>query len=141
MMHRKTFLGLVLVLSLSLSACQITDLTTLVNTERTNTAKPTWTQDGDTYTTTSTYDTAEGQESNVFTITIVDGTIKSLDVGITTQTKASIKYQTDFAKNISSLVVGKKLSELQGIDRVSGASLTTAAFNDAISRLQKELES
>jgi len=140
-MRLKRFVSLTLVLSLSLSACQLSDLQTLVGTEQVITKEPTWSVDGDTFTTTASYDIPKGTESNTFSLVINDGVIKSIEIGITADNKASLKYQKDFADNISSLIVGKKISELKSIDRVSGASLTTNAFNEAISRLQSELNS
>jgi major membrane immunogen (membrane-anchored lipoprotein) len=132
---------ILLIAVFTLSACQISDLQSLLKTEQVITQEPSWTVDGNTYTTTVEYDVPEGAESNSFSLVIKDGIISSIEVGITTTNKASLKYQQDFAKNIASIVVGQKISELKSIDRVSGASVTTTAFNDALLKLQQQLQS
>ena len=132
---------ILLIAVFTLSACQMSDLQSLLKTEQVITQEPSWTVDGNTYTTTVEYDVPEGAESNSFSLVIKDGIISSIEVGITTTNKASLKYQQDFAKNIASIVVGQKISELKTIDRVSGASVTTTAFNDALLKLQQQLQS
>ena len=132
---------ILLIAVFTLSACQASNLQSLLKTEQVITQEPSWTVDGNTYTTTVEYDVPEGTESNSFSLVIKDGIISSIEVGITTNSKASLKYQQDFAKNIDSLVVGQKISELKSIDRVSGASVTTTAFNDALLKLQQQLQS
>lgn len=132
---------ILLIAVFTLSACQMSDLQSLLKTEQVITQEPSWTVDGNTYTTTVEYDVPEGAESNSFSLVIKDGIISSIEVGITTTNKASLKYQQDFAKNIASIVVGQKISELKSIDRVSGASVTTTAFNDALLKLQQQLQS
>ena len=133
--------AILLLFVLTLSACQISDLQSLHKTEQVITQEPSWTVDGNTYTTTIEYDVPEGTESNSISLVINEGIISSVEVGITTTNKASLKYQQDFAKNIPSIVVGQKISELKSIDRVSGASITTTAFNDALLKLQQQLQS
>ena len=135
------YTAILLIAVFTLSACQLSDLQSLLNTEQVITQEPSWTVDGNTYTTTVEYDVPEGAESNSFSLVIKDGIISSIEVGITTTNKASLKYQQDFAKNIASIVVGQKISELKSIDRVSGASVTTTAFNDALLKLQQQLQS
>ena len=133
--------AILLIAVFTLSACQASNLQSLLKTEQVITQEPSWAIDGNTYTTTVEYDVPEGTESNSFSLVIKDGIISSIEVGITTNSKASLKYQQDFAKNIDSLVVGQKISELKSIDRVSGASVTTTAFNDALLKLQQQLQS
>lgn len=132
---------ILLIAVFTLSACQMSDLQSLLKTEQVITQEPSWVVDDNTYTTTVEYDVPEGTESNSFSLVIKDGIISSIEVGITTTNKASLKYQQDFAKNIASIVVGQKISELKTIDRVSGASVTTTAFNDALLKLQQQLQS
>lgn len=132
---------ILLIAVFTLSACQISDLEPLLKTEQVITQEPSWAVDDNTYTTTVEYDVPEGTESNSFSLVIKDGIISSVEVGITTTNKASLKYQQDFAKNIASIIVGQKISELKSIDRVSGASVTTTAFNDALLKLQQQLQS
>ena len=133
--------AILLIAVFTLSACQASNLQSLLKTEQVITQEPSWAIDGNTYTTTVEYDVPEGTESNSFSLVIKDGIISSIEVGITTANKASLKYQQDFAKNIASIVVGQKISELKSIDRVSGASVTTTAFNDALLKLRQQLQS
>ena len=45
-----------------------------------------------------------------------------------------------FASAVREIVVGESLSELTPLSRVGGASLTTEAWNEAVARMQAELE-
>ena len=140
-MSRKTVIVSALVLSVILSGCSFNDLKSLVNTEQVKTAKPSWKVNGNSYSTSVTYEIPEGEESNTFTLVLENNLIKSIKVDISTNGKASLKYQQGFADNISKVIVGKSLSTLTTIDRVSGASLTTNAFNKALSELKQQLGS
>ncbi len=51
----------------------------------------------------------------------------------------STKWQQNFAENLPAAVKGKKLSELSSIDKVAGASLTTAAFNQSLAQLKAQM--
>lgn len=51
----------------------------------------------------------------------------------------SKKRQTAFADGLPMAVKGKKLSELTAIDKVGGSSLTTKAFNDALTQLKAQI--
>jgi hypothetical protein len=47
--------------------------------------------------------------------------------------------QESFAKNLPAAIVGKKLSEIDKIDRVGGSSLTTGAFNKSLADLKAQM--
>lgn len=100
-----------------------------------------WVKNGNSYRTTVTYESPGGQEVNQFLITLEGGVIKNVEVEVLTEIAASIRYQKQFAQEMPKLLIGKKLSEVGAIDKVSGASLTTNAFNDALLKLKQEVRS
>lgn len=51
----------------------------------------------------------------------------------------SVTRQTAFAKDFPAALKGKKLSELSQVDRIGGSSLTTGAFNKALTELKAQL--
>lgn len=67
------------------------------------------------------------------------GVITDASVNILAVNPMSKTRQTAFAEGLPQALKGKKLSELSSIDRVGGSSLTTAAFNGALSTLKAEL--
>jgi len=102
-------------------------------------SKDYWTKNGNLYTTVAKYSSPEGEEETVFEIELENGFVKKIETGVITKIDASIVYQNQFAKDLPKLIVGKKLSEITDLDIVSGASLTTAAFNKAIGELKLQL--
>ena len=98
-----------------------------------------WVKEGDVYTTTLKYNSPGGEEANKVSLTIKKGIITAVDFGIKTEIKASLKYQGGFAKGLTGVIVGKKLSELTDVDKISGASLTTNAFNEAVRKLKEQV--
>lgn len=95
-----------------------------------------WKQTGDVYTAEVEYESPGGQEVNSFTIILNRGIITKVRVGITTNIDESIYYQKNFASELPKIIVGKRLADLGPIDRLAGASLTTTAFNEAVSTLK-----
>lgn len=91
------------------------------------------------YVTTISYEVPDGQEQNTLRLALKDGVVTKLEIGVTTKIGESLLPQRSFQKAIDKQVVGRKLSDLTKIDTVGGASLTTAAFNEAIAKLQGQL--
>lgn len=89
---------------------------------------------------TETYQNPAGSDQVGFTV-IVDknGVITGAETKVLAENRASIMYQQNFAQALPAAVTGKKLSELTKIDRIAGASLTTEAFNQALSKLKAAL--
>jgi len=88
----------------------------------------------------TTYQTPGGQEDVTFTITVdADGVITGADTEIMGKTPTTITRQTAFAEALPTAIIGMKLSELNNIDRVGGSSLTTGAFNKALTELQAQI--
>lgn len=101
--------------------------------------KADWKQEGNVYTTEVAYESPGGEEANTFTIVLDKGVIKDVGVGITTNIDESIRYQKIFAAELPKIIVGRRLADLEQIDRVAGASLTTTAFNEAVSALKNQV--
>lgn len=69
----------------------------------------------------------EGMVPVEFDVTVTDGIITAAAATPKTDKQASLYNQTNFAKDLSAKVVGKKAKDLK-VDAIGGASLTTAAF-------------
>ena len=138
-MPRKFIFPLILFTSILLSGCQFTDqLKSLVSTSQVKKAEGDWQKQGNIYTTTLLYESPGGREENPVSITLENGIITKIDFQVQTQIDASIRYQQQFAKELPAVIVGKKITGLQ-IDKLSGASLTTDAFNAALLKLSQQI--
>jgi len=84
---------------------------------------------------------SESGTAKVGFIVTVDGSGVITDVA--TQALAneeeSVERQQVFVKALPALLMGKNLKTLTGIDNVAGSSLTTAAFNGALAKLQAQI--
>lgn len=90
-----------------------------------------------TYTSVITYRTPSSREAMKVTFTIKDGSVTSSSLNQSDGNRESAAYQQGFASTYESYVVGKKLSDIQ-LSRISGASLTTNAFNEAVANIQSK---
>lgn len=93
------------------------------STDTVNTSSPT-TKSGQV-----NYKNPAGSDSMKVNITTKNGIITEASVTPMATNPVSLKFQQGFAGKISGSVVGKSVKGLK-VDTVSGASLTTAAFND-----------
>lgn len=85
-----------------------------------------------TYTIDTPYGTPGGDSSITVSVVLKDDTIQSLNV-VGNATGGTIqRYQSFFIDGVKSEVVGKKLDSVK-VGVVNGASLTSNAFNNAIS--------
>lgn len=69
------------------------------------------------------------------TIAITNDIVSASSVTISSTSGESGNYQTQFKNNYQPYVVGKALASLN-LSRVSGASLTTNAFNTALGTIR-----
>jgi len=92
-----------------------------------------------TYTAQADYRTPEGTEDIGVTLTIKDGVVTDSDVELSANDRQSREYQEIFRNNYEQYVIGRKLSDIQ-LSRVSGSSLTSSGFNDAVDAIQAEAE-
>ena len=103
----------------------------------TNTASGTY-KDG-TYVINDNYQSPGGSENIKTTVTLKDGIVTDATVTQNANNAESASHQATFAKSYKSKVIGKAIDTLN-ISRVSGASLTTSAFNDALEQIRTKAE-
>lgn len=93
-------------------------------------------KDGE-YTAEGGYISPGGPQKVGVTVTLSNNVIKSVSVD-TSQTKGpSLKYQGKFAGGIADVVVGKNIDDID-VHKVSGSSLTSGGFNEAIEKIKRE---
>lgn len=93
-----------------------------------------------TYTATGTYNTPENTEEITVTVTLVNDKVADVNATISATNPDSRRYQTRFLSNYKQLVVGKSIDSLN-LSQVSGSSLTSGGFNDAISQIKTQARS
>ncbi|GAA3541667.1 hypothetical protein AFL01nite_25240 [Aeromicrobium flavum] len=88
------------------------------------------------YEATGTYTSPDGQTQSIEVEVelAADGTITDLDADGQAESGNSEQYQGKFESGIDAKVEGRKITELD-IDKVSGSSLTSGGFNDAIEQI------
>jgi uncharacterized protein with FMN-binding domain len=104
-----------------------------------STAQPTTAtsyKDG-TYKTTGSYDSPAGQESIGVSLTLKDGIITDSSVKGQATDDTAQSYQADFISGYKQFVTGKKLDNLS-VSRVSGSSLTSQGFNNALKSIESQ---
>ena len=93
-------------------------------------------KDGE-YTAEGGYISPGGPQKVGVTVTLSNDVITAVSVD-TSQTKGpSVEYQGKFAGGISDVVVGKNIDDID-VDKVSGSSLTSGGFNEAIEKIKQE---
>lgn len=90
-----------------------------------------------TYTASGTYNTPESVESISVTVTLKDDVVSEVSATTDPQSSESREYQQDFLSGYKSLVVGKKIDSIS-LSRVSGSSLTSRGFNNAIRQIESD---
>ena len=90
-----------------------------------------------TYSATGNYFSPGGNESIAVQLTLNGDVIT--DVSATTQASRpdSVRYQSIFVANYKPLVVGKKIDDVV-LSKVSGSSLTSRGFNDALTQIKAQ---
>ena len=86
------------------------------------------------------YKTPKGEDKVRFTLGLGrDGVIVSVKTTDVLKNDEISENLAKFSANLLLAIKGKKLSELQAVDRVGTSSLTTAAFNSALDELKAQL--
>lgn len=93
-----------------------------------------------TYDADGTYTSPGGRESILLAVTIKNNKIESVDFTGQARGGESKQYQTIFADNFESMVIGKNINEVK-LDKVSGSSLTSIGFNNALEKIKSEAKS
>lgn len=89
------------------------------------------------YSTTGNYVSPAGPETIDVTLTVKDGVVTDSTVVANAENPVSVKKQGEFIAGYKQFVVGKKLADLS-LSKVSGASLTTQGFNEALGELKTQ---
>ncbi len=85
------------------------------------------------------YDSPWGEQHMSFSISIKNGRItKASAQWINTQNPIAQKIQQRFISALSDAVVGKTVEEVQAIEEIGDAPLSTQAFQDALKELLKQ---
>ncbi|MGY4642865.1 FMN-binding protein [Cellulomonas sp. URHB0016] len=87
-----------------------------------------------TYQSTGTYESPAGKETIDVSVTLDGGVVSAVEVTPEATNPTSKTWQTAFASGVSDEVVGKAIDDVQ-LDAVSGASLTTGGFQDALDQI------
>lgn len=92
-----------------------------------------------TYSADGVYRSPGGNEKIGVTLTITDNTVT--DVSIETHGSGSDaqEHQAQFKDGIKEIVVGKKVNDVS-VSRVSGSSLTSAGFNNALQIIKSDAQ-
>jgi len=89
------------------------------------------------YTAEGSYSTPETVETISVTVTLEDDVITAVEVTGDPQAPETELYQGKFIEGIADEVVGKDIDEIS-VSRVSGSSLTSGGFNQAIQSIKDE---
>jgi uncharacterized protein with FMN-binding domain len=92
------------------------------------------------YTATGSYDSPGGAEEITISVTLKDDIITTTSAKSGAGDPEADQYQDQFISGYKSDVVGKDISKVS-LSRVSGSSLTSQGFNDAISQIEKQAQS
>lgn len=90
-----------------------------------------------TYTADGSYQTPETVEKISVSITVHDDAVTAVEVTGDPQAAETKHYQGQFIGGISAQVVGKKLDDIS-VSRVSGSSLTSKGFTQALDEIRTE---
>jgi uncharacterized protein with FMN-binding domain len=93
-----------------------------------------------TYTASGSYQTPGGQESIGLTVAVKNGVVTETSLQQNGNNNDTREYQADFASGYQSKVVGKALDSIS-LSRVSGSSLTSQGFNDALDQIKSQAKS
>ena len=87
---------------------------------------------------TQNYQVPEGGQNTLkLTINLENGIIKDSSASNTSTERQSEQYDQRFESSYKSKIIGKKLADISDV-YVSGASLTTGAFQAAVAKLQSQ---
>lgn len=90
-----------------------------------------------TYTATGSYQSPGGPDHLGVTLTIKNDIVTDASIKAEPGDRESAYYQNIFIQNCRPLVVGKDITTLK-LSKVSGSSLTSGGFNDAVAQIKAE---
>lgn len=89
------------------------------------------------YSAEGSYISPGGQEFVAISLVLKDNKVESVEFTGKADNSTSKQYQGFFANGYESKVVGKKIDEIQ-LDKVSGSSLTSKGFMEALNKIKNE---
>jgi len=104
-----------------------------------NTSSTSMYKDGS-YTATGSYSSPGGVEAITISVMLKDGAITDTSAQEGAIDREGSEFQSDFIAGYKRLVVGKKIDSVR-LSRVSGSSLTSQGFNDAIDQIKTKAQS
>jgi uncharacterized protein with FMN-binding domain len=113
-----------------------TPVAATTKTTATSSSSSTTYKDG-TYTATGSYDSPAGTEKVKVTLTLASNTVTAANVISETNDPTAQTYQSIFISGYKSHVVGKKINTIK-LSNVSGSSLTSQGFNDALKQIEQQ---
>lgn len=90
-----------------------------------------------TYKATGGYTSPGGPETVAVSLTLADGVVTAVEVTPEATNATSRQYQTQFASGIADEVVGVAIDDLD-VTTVSGSSLTSGGFMDAVAQISAD---
>jgi uncharacterized protein with FMN-binding domain len=113
---------------------------TMANESASNTTESAGSYKDGTYNATGTYNSPGGTESIKVSVTLTGNAISDVTVTPQAASGESAQYQEEFVSGYKSQVVGKAIDEVM-LSKVSGSSLTSRGFNDAIDDIKSQAKS
>lgn len=92
-----------------------------------------------TYSATGHYDSPGGTESVKVSLTLVSDKVSAATVSSGANDPTALSYQTIFISSYKPFVVGKKINTIK-LSNVSGSSLTSQGFNDALEQIERQAQ-
>lgn len=93
-----------------------------------------------TYSASGAYTSPGGDEKVSVKVTIKDGVVENSEVTAQSASFESEEYQNKFIAGYKSEVVGKPVNSIR-LSRVSGSSLTSEGFNNALDKIKQQAKS
>ena len=92
-----------------------------------------------TYTATGSYVSPGGQEEITIRITLEDNVITGTSANSGANSSEGKEFQSQFISGYKPEVVGKNIDSIE-LDHVSGSSLTSQGFNDALDQIKNQAQ-
>ncbi|CAN5390051.1 hypothetical protein BH09ACT1_BH09ACT1_28160 [soil metagenome] len=89
------------------------------------------------YTEEGSYQSPAGNDSIKVEVTLKSNVVTAVTVTGEATNPTAKEYQSDFISGIQSVVVGKKIDDLN-VSKVAGSSLTSTGFNAAIEKIKSD---
>lgn len=90
-----------------------------------------------TYTASGGYNSPGGAEAIGVTLTVKNDIVTASSLDTSQTTGVATQYQSQFASGYKPSVIGKKLASIS-LSRVSGSSLTSNGFNNAVKAIESK---